>query len=347
VSDDVERLVGEAVAVWRAATEVAGYEQVTSALVAACELDEDALVKRGLAMLTSTDVAERAVGCDAAGLVAEVRGDWQAAVATSVIDLANRDDDPDVLSSVAGALKRCADVRAVPVLVRLAAHPDADIRFAATSALPFVMDEDTTGLAVDTLLALVRDTEDDIREWALFGVGSMGHVDSNAIREALRAGLEDPCEEVRIEAIHGLARRRDMTVVPLVAALLAEEEPRLLTFAAAEFLGHPDLVAPLSRFDSADAGVRSAMIACDPVLRSAREADCYELVSKLQTEFDRRRSGLSAALACPLLDDHLELVVDNGTDGYFGAFDVLRQGPTIDAAVAHVLRLCGVTSLRQ
>jgi hypothetical protein len=343
--DDVERLVGEAVVAWRASTDEASYEQVTDALLTARDLDEDALATRGLAMLTSADVAERAVGCDAVGLVAEVREDWADTVATSVIELAGIEDEPDVLSSVARALGNCADVRAVPVLCRLAAHPDADIRFAVTGALPFVMYDDATGLAVDTLLELAGDSEHDIREWALFGVGSMGHVDSRAIREALRMGLEDPCEEVRVEAIHGLARRRDMTVVPLVAALLAEYDPRWGTFAAAEFLGHPDLVAPLSRLDAADDGVRKAMIACDPLLRSSREADCYALVAGLQAEFDRLHPGLSAALACPLFGEDLELVVDNGTDGYFGAFDVLRQGPTIDAAVAHVLRVCGVTSI--
>jgi hypothetical protein len=342
MSDDVERLLREAIVAWQAATNESGYERVTDALLAARELDEDALATRGLAMLTSADVAERAVGCDSVGLIAEVRNDWRDIVTTSVLALAHRDDDANVLWSVAGALGRCADVRAVPVLCGLARHEDADIRYAVTGALPFVMDDDATRLAVDTLLVLAGDTEDDIREWALFGLGSMGHLDSKAIREALRAGLEDSCEEVRVEAIHGLARRRDMTVVPLVAALLAEDDPRSLTFAAAGFLGHPDLVAPLSRFDSADDGVRKAMIACDPLLRGAREADCYALVTKLQAEFDRRRTGLSAALACPLLDDDLELVVDNGSDGYFGAFDVLRTGPTIDAAVAHVLRACGV-----
>jgi len=195
MSDDVGRLVGEAVSAWLAATDEASYEQVTEALLAAYDLDEDALVTRGLAMLTSADVAERAVGCDVVGLVAEVREDWRATAATSVIELAGSEDDPDVLSSVARALGNCADVRAVPVLSRLAAHPDADIRFAVTVALPFVMDDDATGLAVDTLLVLASDYEDDIREWALFGVGSMGHVDSRAIRNALRAGLDDSCEE--------------------------------------------------------------------------------------------------------------------------------------------------------
>jgi hypothetical protein len=340
--DDAERLVAEAVAAWQAATDDVSYERVTDALLAARDLNEDALATRGLAMLTAVDVAERAVGCDAVGLIAEVREDWRDAVVTSVLELADRDDNVDVLWSVVGALGRCADARAVPLLCQLAGHTDPDIRFGVAHALPFVMDDDPSGRAVDTLLALAGDAQDDIREWALFGIGSLGHIDSAAIRQALRLGLDDPCEDVRVEATHGLARRRDMTVVPLVAALLAEDEPRSLTFTAAEFLGHPDLVAPLSRFDPADDDVRKALIACDPLLRSSREADCYALVTGLQAEFDRRRTGLSAALACPLLDADLELVVDNDTDGYFGAFDVLGTGPTIEAAVAHVLRVCGV-----
>lgn len=194
MADDVEHLVAEAVAAWRAATDEASYEQVTDALLAAREHDADTLVTRGLGMLTSVEVAERAVGCDSVGLVAEVREDWRDIVTTSVLELASRDVDTNVLWSVAAALGRCADVRAVQVLCDLAVHEDPDIRFAVAHALPFVMDDDASGQAVDTLLVLASDDEDDIREWGLFGVGSLGHVDSKAIREALRMGLEDPCE---------------------------------------------------------------------------------------------------------------------------------------------------------
>jgi len=276
--------------------------------------------------------------------VAEAREDWRDLVTTSVLELAARDDDANVLWSVAGALGRCADVRAVPVLCDLAGHEDADIRFAVTRALPFVMDDDPSGDAVDKLLELAGDAEDDIREWAMFGLGSLGFADSREIRLALRRGLDDPCEAVRVEAIHGLARRGDMTVLPLVAALLSEDDPRSLTFNAAEYLAHPDLAGLLSRFDSDDPGIRRAVMACDPRLRSSREQACYALVAGVQAEFDQRRNGFSAALACPLLDPDLDLIVATETNDTFGAFDVLRQGPTIDSAIAHVLRASGITS---
>jgi hypothetical protein len=341
MSDDIEGLVGAAVVAWSAATDDVGYERVTDVLLAARELDPDALVRCALKMLSSAAAADRAVGCDAAGLVGEVREDWQEAVATAVLGLADGENDTDVLWSLVGALMRCPDVRAVPVLCHLATHADVDVRFGVAHALPFVMDDDLSGEAVETLLMMASDADDEVREWAIFGVGSMGHLDSRAIRRALRAGLDDPCEAVRVEAIHGLARRRDMTVLPLVAALLSGDSALLQTFTAAEYLGHPDLVAPLSNYGSADPGVQEALVACDPELRRAREDACYAVAAGVQAEFDRRRNGFSAAVACPLLDLDLELIVTTETTSNFGAFATLAVAPTTENVVAHILRQTG------
>jgi len=54
----------------------------------------------------------------------------------------------------------------------------------------------------------MEDTDDDVRDWATFGLGvSTG--DSPQIREAFRRSLNDTFLDVRQEAIWGLARRKD------------------------------------------------------------------------------------------------------------------------------------------
>jgi HEAT repeat protein len=54
----------------------------------------------------------------------------------------------------------------------------------------------------------VEDTDDDVRDWATFGLG-VSTVDSPQIREAFRKNLNDPFLDVSQEAIWGLARRSD------------------------------------------------------------------------------------------------------------------------------------------
>jgi HEAT repeat protein len=65
--------------------------------------------------------------------------------------------------------------------------------------------------------------DDDFRDWATFGLGVQGDMDSVEIREALVRRLNDPDEDVREEAMVGLAKRKDERAVP--ALLPALEQP--------------------------------------------------------------------------------------------------------------------------
>ena len=67
----------------------------------------------------------------------------------------------------------------------------------------------------------------DCRNWATFALGALSELDSPAIREALAARLADADDEVRGEAIGGLAKRQDERAVD---AILGE-------------LGKPDVMA--------------------------------------------------------------------------------------------------------
>ena len=72
----------------------------------------------------------------------------------------------------------------------------------------------------------MEDEDEDVRDWATFGVGEIAllenevwrYLDSPDIRAALRKRLDDTFEDARREAIWGLARRRD----PLGLKLLLE-----------------------------------------------------------------------------------------------------------------------------
>ena len=96
-------------------------------------------------------------------------------------------------------------------------------------------------VAVQTLLPLTLDVDDDVRDWATFGIGALGKLDSPEIRDALVSRLNDSFEDVRQEAMVGLARMKDQRV--LSSLLFALEQPTvvgILIDAANEMLGIKD-----------------------------------------------------------------------------------------------------------
>ena len=139
------------------------------------------------------------------------------------------------LRSAIHALGHLGDPRAVPVLSLYENHPDAEIRFALACALGNFTEH---ARAIDVLVQLTRDEDEEVRDWATFGIGSLAKSDSPAIRDALMERLDDPFEEAREEAIAGLARLKDARVAPaLLSALERPDVPEIMIEAALELLG--------------------------------------------------------------------------------------------------------------
>lgn len=71
---------------------------------------------------------------------------------------------------------------------------NADVRFAVASALGnFANDK----RAADALVTLTQDSDEDVCDWATFGLGILGELDSDEIREALWRRMGDPNRNVR------------------------------------------------------------------------------------------------------------------------------------------------------
>jgi HEAT repeat protein len=112
---------------------------------------------------------------------------------------------------------------------RLARHESARIRWAVSCAL---REDDPAALAI--LMELTTDVDGDVRDWATFAIGTLSEADSPEIRTALRARLIDDDEDVRNEAMVGLARRRDTGVIQQIADALDGSDPGRLVFDAAD-----------------------------------------------------------------------------------------------------------------
>jgi hypothetical protein len=135
-----------------------------------------------------------------------------------------QEQSPCVLVSIIFALGHLHDSRAVGPLVKLSFHPDASVRHAVVSSLGGHDDHQ----AIGAMIACSSDQDRDVRNWAVFGLGSLIDTDTSEIREALHARLADADDEIRGEALVGLARRGDIRVATALLRELDLHEPDAL-----------------------------------------------------------------------------------------------------------------------
>jgi len=95
-------------------------------------------------------------------------------------------------------------------------HPDPGVRSAVTNGLHATERPD----GIDTIIELMNDPDDNVRDWATFALGTQCDLDSPFVRDALRKQLNDSFENVRDEALSGLARRRDPETLRLLVQRL-------------------------------------------------------------------------------------------------------------------------------
>ncbi|MEY9863060.1 HEAT repeat protein [Catenulispora sp. GAS73] len=181
-----------------------------------------------LAAAVSDEPARRLVALDALGQIGYATGRPYAEETLPVLISAAGDDDAGVVASAVTALGHVGDARALPAVLRQVGHASAEVRFAAAVALPSLTGADEPGAVVaegtgaavaEALIALTRDPDPEVRDWATFGLGTQLDADGPEIREALAARLDDDYDQAAEEAVAGLARRGD----PRAAAALLDQ----------------------------------------------------------------------------------------------------------------------------
>lgn len=309
---ELAQLVDEAIAAARLVPSANEYEAVGEPLRKAAAAGARA-VEMGLEMLGSDDPVVRATGCDLLGTAFNGSDEPARSVAAALVDLAGRETNGDVLWSAAAALQFASDPMAIPVLVRLAVHPDSGIRFQTALALaPALLDHpDDNG--VEALIRLTADPDPEVRNWAAFGIGRQVDVDSLEVRDALWARVDDPYEDARIEGICSLARRHDRRALPLVAGLLAADDPYVWVFDAAGWLANESLLPLLERYEDDD--IEPVITQCDPARRRARDEICAQVLRLVQECLDDRRLGHTASLYCDVWDYQSPTLSIDATDG--------------------------------
>ncbi len=131
------------------------------------------------------------------------------------------------------------------------------------------------------LIELMRDTDDQVRDWATVALGTQCETDSPAIRDALADRLTDTDDDTRCEALVGLARRGDRRVLPDLQKELACESVSTLAIEAAALIGEPRLITELialrERWNGDKDLLEQAIRACSPDPLLAPSSTCGEV----------------------------------------------------------------------
>jgi HEAT repeat protein len=176
------------------------------------------VLDRALELTRSDDPLVRGCGLGILGQLGAPIRTFPEECLSAAIRLLNGDPNPGVLQAAATALGHLGDQRGIDALVRRTDHCDAGVRYAVALALGGRSDQKS----IEALIQLTNDQDSSVRDWATFGLGEIGKLDTPEIREALYRRLDDVDEETRYEAMRGLARCGDLRVVqPLIDAIKA------------------------------------------------------------------------------------------------------------------------------
>ncbi|MCJ8159892.1 HEAT repeat domain-containing protein [Sphingomonas sp. LaA6.9] len=191
------------------------------------------VLDRALALSSSENVSERARAADILGQLGIPERTFPNQCFDALLHLLSDDAQQVVFSAIFG-IQHLDRVKAAPHVLPFANHQDDNIRYAAAFALGAVNTPD----AIAALLMLMGDGDDEVRNWATFGVGQQSEADSEEIRAALAARLNDDDPDVRYEAICGLGRRRDGRAMGFLKTILHDDpDDTFAREAAAKLLG--------------------------------------------------------------------------------------------------------------
>jgi HEAT repeat protein len=183
----------------------------------------------------SPDPIRRIVGARILGELGSPSRTFPEECCDALLELVRHDNDERVFKSALIALNHLRNARCEPDIIALRHNPDSEVRYFVASHLWGTKSD--AGAAA--LLELMQDSSPVVRDWATTGIGHTIAIDGPEIRDALLRNATDEDEITRAEAMHGLARRHDARVVPLLIAEMSRNGEHVDDFACAaeDYLG--------------------------------------------------------------------------------------------------------------
>ena len=126
----------------------------------------------------------------------------------------------------------------VSKLVEFKDSKNTDVRYSLVSALSGIANPK----AIETLIELSEDKFSSIRNWATFGIGTLSEENNDRIINALWKRTKDKHQETKLEAIVGLANRKEVAVKEQIISELKNGKYTTLLFDAITELNDKELI---------------------------------------------------------------------------------------------------------
>ncbi len=202
----------------------------------------------------SGDSTERALAADLLsqlGYDAKIEKDGKqtcpfAAETVPLLERLLDDTESSVIDSAVSALGHHDAHEPITDRPWLLVHSSSEVRYTVACALCGAKSK----IAIEFLIKLSGDEDDDVRDWSTFGLGTLCHFDTPDIREALFRRLDDEHGETRSEAIIGLARRKDARTIRYIKRELDSGSVSPMEIEAAGHIGSPELVDSLEELSA-------------------------------------------------------------------------------------------------
>jgi HEAT repeat protein len=159
--------------------------------------------------------------------------------------LLTKETNPEVLWSIlygVGFNNDNLTASQVSFLTSFKSSKNLYVRHSLVSALLFIDNDE----AIRTLIDLTNDKASYIRDWATFGIGQIDK-DSQEIRDVLWKKVNDKDQNTRLEAIAGLAKRKDEKIKEVIKKMLLDGEIGILLIEAIEEFNDVDFLPLLEK----------------------------------------------------------------------------------------------------
>jgi HEAT repeat protein len=206
------------------------------------------IFERAKAMVYSASAPDRALAADIFAIFNDRSKNYFDEREHAIIHLLDTDSDELVIESALFAMGHMVSEAAVPYALRYISHSNECVRFAAACGLSIIDIPE----AIAALITLSADSDEDVRNWATFGLGNQCESDSPEIRAALMARVEDPNEhgDAYWESLFGLAKRGDPRAYDYLLKAIEANNGNGWVFEGAELLGDIRLLAPLEKLNA-------------------------------------------------------------------------------------------------
>ena len=198
-------------------------------------------------LLNSNIDNEKIIGIDVLAQLGSKKRFNQKKSLNQYFKLLKHDQSSSVLNSILIAIshnnKKLSKKR-IAQLLEYKNHENSEVRFGLVNSLSGINDES----AIQVLIELSSDKHPSIRDWATFSIGTQIEVNSTNISKALWNRIDDNDKNTRLEAIFGLAKRKDQRIKSiLIEELNKIDEHGSIILESIEYLNDFEFVSLLEK----------------------------------------------------------------------------------------------------